>query len=501
MIQYQMFELTFQGEAPRDSHVDIDLTGTFSINDHKTSVKGFYAGDGQYKVRFLPAETGIYHYQIRGLFETSGTEECINTSLSHGRVIAEDTHFRYEDGTTYIPVGTTVYALIHQPDELITQTMESLSASPFNKVRLCVFPKDTPYSRNEPELYPFEKKSDSSWDVSHPCFQFWDHLEKQIIKLGEMGIETDLILFHPYDRWGFSSLSMEENRIYLDYLLRRFSAIPTLWWSLANEHDLLFERTEEEWYQLEQFIVEHDPFKHLISNHNCIRYYDFSRENITHCSMQTIAIHMADRWMQQFQKPVVFDECCYEGDIEFDWGNISGFEMSDRFWQAYSKGAFASHGETFYSEDEILWWAKGGKLKGESVSRIAYLKQLLYELPGPLEPWNERDFIDMNNLGGDNQMQKFVDLMMSVSDVDRTNLSWKSPSYCGRYKKDVFLKYYSRQCSVISSITLPKDSQYRIELIDTWNMTRTTLYEKANGTVSLKLPGREGIAILARENS
>ncbi len=499
MKQYQMYELIFQGEEPKGSHVDIELTGTFSINGNETTVKGFYAGDGQYKIRFLPVETGVYDYRISGLFEKTGTVECISSSQAHGRVVAEDTHFRYEDGMTYIPIGTTVYALVHQPETLIAQTMESLSSSPFNKVRLCVFPKDTPYSRNEPELYPFEKNHDSSWDVSHPSFGFWNHLEEQIFKLGNMGIETDLILFHPYDRWGFSALTMEENQNYLDYLLRRFSAIPHLWWSLANEHDLLFSRTEEDWYQLEKYVVDNDPFNHLISNHNCIKYYDYARENITHCSMQTIAIHMADKWMHQYRKPVVFDECCYEGNIEYDWGNISGFEMSDRFWQAYSKGAFASHGETFYSEDEILWWAKGGTLKGKSVSRIAYLKQILYALPGPLEPWSERDFIDMNNLGEDNQMQKFVDLMMSISDVDRTNLDWKSPAYSGRYGSDVFLKYYSHQCSVISSISLPNDAHYRIDLIDTWNMTRTTLHEKVNGTVSLRLPGREGIAVLAQK--
>ena len=90
--------------------------------------------------------------------------------------------------------------------------------------------------------------------------------------------------------------------------------------------------------------------------------------------MQTIAVHKGDEWQERYKKPVIFDEFCYEGNIQHEWGNISGFEMTNRFWKICTKGAYGTHGETFYSEDEILWWAKGGVLKGKSPKRIAYLK-------------------------------------------------------------------------------------------------------------------------------
>lgn len=79
-------------------------------------------------------------------------------------------------------------------------------------------------------------------------------------------------------------------------------------------------------------------------------------------------MHKASKWIKAYGKPVVFDECCYEGDIEFPWGNISGFEMVKRFWKGYIQGAYVTHGETFFSEDEILWWSKGG---------VKWLSQLL----------------------------------------------------------------------------------------------------------------------------
>jgi hypothetical protein len=34
------------------------------------------------------------------------------------------------------------------------QTLETLSTAPFNKMRMCVFPKHYTFNHNEPELYP-----------------------------------------------------------------------------------------------------------------------------------------------------------------------------------------------------------------------------------------------------------------------------------------------------------------------------------------------------------
>lgn len=65
-------------------------------------------------------------------------------------------------------------------------------------------------TNNDPEYYPFEKDENGKWDVNRPCYAYWNHLEKNIVRLGEMGIESDLILLHSYDRWGFAFLSMDE---------------------------------------------------------------------------------------------------------------------------------------------------------------------------------------------------------------------------------------------------------------------------------------------------
>ena len=38
---------------------------------------------------------------------------------------------------------------------------------------------------------------------------FFAHLERRIAQLGELGIAADLILFHPYDRWGYATLGAQ----------------------------------------------------------------------------------------------------------------------------------------------------------------------------------------------------------------------------------------------------------------------------------------------------
>ncbi|EKC80778.1 hypothetical protein LEA_01030, partial [human gut metagenome] len=84
----------------------------------------------------------------------------------------------------------------------------------------------------------------------------------------------DIILFHPYDRWGFSTMTPEQNELYLKYTAARFSAFRNIWWAFANEYDLIKNKSIEDWEQYAQIIVESDPYDHLRSIHNGNLFYD-----------------------------------------------------------------------------------------------------------------------------------------------------------------------------------------------------------------------------------
>jgi hypothetical protein len=48
-----------------------------------------------------------------------------------------------------------------------------------------------------------------------------------------------------------------------------------------------------------------------------------------------------------------------------------------RFRITVMRGGYAGHGETYMHPEDLLWWAKGGVLRGESWKRIAFLRDLL----------------------------------------------------------------------------------------------------------------------------
>lgn len=423
-------------------------------------------------------------------------------------------HFYFDDGTPYYGFGTTVYALISQTDALIDETMDTLRHAPFNKIRICVFPKHYEFNNNDPQHYAFEKTKDGHWDPSHPCYAFWDAFEKRLKQLFDLGIQVDLILFHPYDRWGFANMPQKDNLIYLDYLLRRLAAFPAMWWSMANEYDLCAAKSDDDWHEIEQFIADNDPYHHLLSNHNCFQPYDASRENITHMSWQTKQLSRIPEMQKKYGKPVCIDECCYEGNLPDQWGAITGEEMTARFWRATVRGALCTHGETFYpDEQEIVWWARGGKLVGKSPARIAFLRQIIESLPAPLEPQSAGmgslldtfaslspeqidQYLDQQKVPAENRFIIKKVLRMSPEEVYRyvaceTEVDGKTAD------ESVILHYYDIQCSCKALMELPEGKTYRLDVIDTWNMTRETVQHGASGKVWVDLPSRPWMAILA----
>ncbi|MDR1062115.1 MAG: DUF4038 domain-containing protein, partial [Clostridiales bacterium] len=389
----------------------------FRLGGREVRVQGFRISESEYAVRFMPDAEGEWQYRIaRGgaAAATVGTEGAAATDTAsaggtdakgaaagcavaegafacvpgaagcHGKVAADGFGFRHADGTAYRPVGTTCYAWIHQTPELEAQTLETLAAAPFNKIRMCVFPKHMPFNGNDPELYPFRRGASGKWDVSRPDFRFWEHLEGAVGRLGDLGIEADLILFHPYDRWGFAEFGMDECMAYLDYCIGRLSAYRNVWWSLANEYDFVFSRKAGDWDAFGRKLMADDPYGHLISIHNGFTLYP-KKEWMTHLSVQNGETERVREWREEYRLPVIIDECGYEGDIEFGWGNLSAFELVNRAWTAVACGGFITHGETFYREDEVLWWAKGGRLYGESPARFAFLRELQDEI-GDISP-------------------------------------------------------------------------------------------------------------------
>ncbi|MEU1972710.1 DUF5605 domain-containing protein [Microbacterium sp. NPDC019599] len=464
-------ELSFSGPAHGNPFVDVDLVAEFTLDADSIDVGGFYDGDGRYVVRFLPAKAGMWQWvtrsNARSLDGITG-QVAVEESAHPGPVRVHDRFaFAHANGDVFTPVGTTAYAWLHQPEELQARTLDTLAAAPFNKLRMCVFPKSFLYNANEPDDFAFPRADDGTWDTERFDVAFFRRLEERIGQLDELGIQADVILFHPYDRWGFGRLGRVADERYLTYVVRRLSGFPNVWWSLANEYELLTTKRPEDWHHLGRVVVREDHVGHLLSIHNWSELFDYSAPWATHASIQRGDRELGqkiDEWRFTWGKPVIVDELGYEGDLDQGWGNLTAEEVVERFWSATVRGGYVTHGETFYRDDEEIFWSKGGTLIGASPARIDFLRRIVAESPtGRLEPL--------------------------PSDWD---VPWGGVA--GQYA----ILYFGAKQPRFRDVTVPEGMTATIELIDTWSMTVEQLPGVHDGVVRVQLPARPYMAIRLR---
>lgn len=490
--RWDVFELTVSGPKEGNPFAGQCIEATFACAGERVRVTGFYDGDGVYRVRFMPAFVGAYTFEVESSFGAAGTgafEATEPDADNHGMVRAANTwHFAYDDGTPYYSVGTTCYVWAWQSDALIEKTLDTLEHSAFNKIRFCVFPKHYDYNLNEPRSYPYEgtpvdssaltpenfwqytgRTEGNCWDFARFNPAHFQHLDWCIERLRAMGIQADLILFHPYDRWGFSQMTREQDEFYIRYMMARYAAYRNVWWSLANEYDLM-KKTLADWEHIAQIICENDPYHHLRSIHNCGPFYDHHRPWVTHCSIQRQdnykTAEYADVWREQYRKPVVIDEMCYEGNIQHGWGNITGEEMVRRFWEAAVRGGYPGHGETYLHPGNVLWWSHGGELHGESHKRFAFLLDVMKQTPG----------LGLKRSGS--------------GSWDEVCAEPEERRFAGSY----YLHYYGFMRPSFRDFAMADDAQYDVFVLDTWNMTRTHA-GRFSGRFRINLPGRPYMAV------
>ena len=319
MIFERLRKMTANIEQYRIFEMIVDVANTedipravFTMGDNQKSVFGFKFGTHQMMIRFSPDRTGLWQYSIRaGKKEIEGEFMCIPCSPSnHGPVKTSGMHFEYADGTRFLPFGTTCYAWTYPQENIRWQTLQSLQAAPFNKVRMCLFPKSMIYNEEMPSQYPFLRDDEGLWDMDQPDTEFWKDFENQIQRLDDIGIEADVILFHPYDCWGFAKLTREESLKYLEYCIRRLSPYKNVWWSLGNEYDLMAGKTEEDWEVFAEKILREDVYGHLMSIHHCLKSYPL-KPWMTHFSVQTKGTGIALSLSMQNKIPVIIEECGY----------------------------------------------------------------------------------------------------------------------------------------------------------------------------------------------
>jgi hypothetical protein len=467
---WDRFEVALQHKASGNPF-GVKVSATFTNGKTSKTVAGFYDGNNIYRIRFMPTETGEWKYVTQSSAGAMSKQKGSFTATpasknNHGMMVVDTAlkyHFKYADGTRYYPFGTTSYAWTHATEEMQEATVKHLAASGFNKIRFCVFPKEDAQYKEEPPYLPFvvkkvstdengKKKYEFDYEQFNPVF--FQNLEKRIDQLKEIGVEADLIMFHPYDEdlWGFEEMPKAVDIRYVEYLTARISSFRNVWWSLANEWDLLRKKTVENWKTLSKVTVKNDPYRHLCSIHGGTAvYFDYYMPEYTHVSIQdegpVQSANSSATLRMIFRKPVIADEVGYEGNYA-RWGRYSAQQMTYLVTNGVMGGIYVSHGEVYLYNNEPMHCAIGGELKGGSWQRIKFLRSILEEAPNPIEMSDiSRDFL--TSTAGDGYY--FINFGKQIQDSWLFNLPARN-------------EIYSR----------PKPgNKYKVDIINVWEMTVT----------------------------
>ncbi|MDD3321055.1 MAG: DUF5060 domain-containing protein [Paludibacter sp.] len=452
--KWDVYNVELKGPTVGNPFADVQLSAVFKNGQKELKVPGFYDGNGKYIIRFSPDATGKWSYETKSnvaeLNGKKGSVKCVKPSKSnHGPVVEDKTFYvKYADGTPCFSVGTTCYQWISQSKELQDLTMKTLASAPFNKIRMCIFPKWYIYNRTEPAMAAYANVTDTTYDFTKFNPAFWQNMEKRIVELGKLGIVADIVLFHPYDKWGFATMTKAQDDSYIRYAIARLAPYHNVWWAIANEYDFMTvpprenhagNKNVEDWDRFFSILQNEDPYNRFRSIHNGHVWYDHTKDWVTHASIQSSNLEKGIDLRNKYQKPVVFDECKYEGNIEKGWGALSAQQMVERFWWGAMNGCYVGHGECIKAPGDILWWGKGGELHGESPVRIAYFRRIMEALP----------FDEMTPL----QLNK--------------NLYELSKS------GEVYMVYALKAGPI--KINLDGNNDYTVESIDTWNMKSEVL--------------------------
>jgi len=457
--QWDVYEIELTGPSEGEPFIDVELSAVFKLKEESISVPGFYDGNGIYRIRFSPDAVGDWTYKtisnVKVLSGKKGSLECVNAAgRNHGPVkIVNTFYLEYADTTPFYSIGTTAYQWTSVKQSIQEKTLETLSSAPFTKIRMCVFPKWYRYGNDtEPWMYPFKRNGEEN-DFTQPNYEFFQNFDLRVKQLMDMGIQADVILFHPYDKWGYCEMGDEMNERYVRYMIARISVYRNVWWSLANEWDIPEIKETIDWEGIGSLLQKEDPYQHLRGIHNWYgsedHFYDHTKTWITHVSAQTSQFYNAIKWRNRYQKPLLLDEMRYEGDVPSGWGSLSSKEMTSYFWMAGLSGGYPMHGDTYNNDSdtsEVRWWAKGGTLMGESPERIAFFKSIMEQAP----------------------VKEMIPVLIDNGDPENLN----SNIYLFSRPGDYYLAYVASPDEIIQ-IDLPGNHEYKLDIFDTWNMKVT----------------------------
>jgi len=318
---YGVCEVDFRPKAPpklANPFLDASVAATFvAPDDRNIKVRGFYAGDGAWKLRAALDQVGLWYYRIdfkagKATEVGHGGAKCVAAKAPGFLRIAQDSPrvLAFDSGARFYPIGTGTELLGGLGEggkpantlEVWRSYLDACAKGGMNKSR--IFLLEVPWVSREivarhPELSPWPVAAGGHYDLTRFSLPFWDKLDAVIAHGAKLGIVFELSVFdetglaagetsrwplHPFAKPnggplgglsgcpGFYDMSAPANRAaqeaYVAYLLARTAACTNVYYELNNKMNRrgtagrLGVRWAEHWAA---FFREHDPMDHLVS--------------------------------------------------------------------------------------------------------------------------------------------------------------------------------------------------------------------------------------------
>jgi len=283
---------------------DIRLWGIFSGPGRETlRVPGFYDGDGQWIIRFMPPSPGQWDFVTESdISELNGRKGSVTSeqrSAEHGAkgncgqiVVRRDNpqYLMWENGDAYFLLGFEAdwLGLIdfdpkqgsEECGEDIPharQFIDEIAEQGFNHVVMNVYAhdvhwegklgRDSPYDFSNPPLWPFGGTNDNPrYDELNPVF--FRKLDKVVMRLREKALICHLMIYVWNKKVAWPGQNSPQDKRYFDYVLARYMGFSNIVWDVSKEA-LTYGYCGPEYIRSKCLRVrELDVYRHLLTVHD-----------------------------------------------------------------------------------------------------------------------------------------------------------------------------------------------------------------------------------------
>ncbi len=200
-------DIELAGPSGGNPFVDVQLSAVFSLGDEKQTVAGFYDGDGVYRVRFMPDKLGEWHYtthsNVGELDGKTGEFDVGRADRQQSRPGARSQHVSLRLRRRHAVQASSAQPAT--PGRRRTTSSKSRRSRRWPRRRStscgCACSRSgtrgTRTSRRCTRSKARRRTSGTSRGSIRRSSSTW---RQRIAQLRDLGIEADIILFHPVRR-------------------------------------------------------------------------------------------------------------------------------------------------------------------------------------------------------------------------------------------------------------------------------------------------------------